>query len=47
MDCHLSLSIAARREKTVFGRERQSDRPPQGSSVTTWPEMNHAAGCRD
>jgi hypothetical protein len=34
MDCHLSLSIAARREKSGFGRERQSDRAPQGSSFT-------------
>ena len=34
MDCHLSLSIAARREKSVFGRERQSDRAPQRSSFT-------------
>jgi hypothetical protein len=32
MDCHLLLSIAARREKSVFGPERQSDRAPQRSS---------------
>jgi hypothetical protein len=38
---------AARREKSVFGRERLSDRAPHGSSVTTRPEMNQAGRCRD
>jgi hypothetical protein len=47
IDRYLSLSIAARREESLFGRERQLDRAPQGSRVTTRPEMNQAAGCRD